>query len=100
MVMTANGEEYVFHSFRRYDFKLTLSQREIFKKIQGGFSWRSVRLLVNFLGGRGPSNFRCCARVWFAHFRHSLLRADRDSSATDAKEWPTPLQRQRAFSSS
>ena len=29
--------EYVFHSFRRYDFKLTLSQREIFKKILGDF---------------------------------------------------------------
>jgi len=29
--------EYLFHSFRRYDFKLTLSQREFFKKILSDF---------------------------------------------------------------
>jgi MerR family transcriptional regulator, redox-sensitive transcriptional activator SoxR len=33
--------EYVFHSFRRYDFKLTLSQREFFKKTVSDF--RSVQ---------------------------------------------------------
>jgi MerR family redox-sensitive transcriptional activator SoxR len=33
--------EYFFHSFRRYDFKLTLSQREFVKKIVSDF--RSVR---------------------------------------------------------
>jgi MerR family transcriptional regulator, redox-sensitive transcriptional activator SoxR len=33
--------EYFFHSFRRYDFKLTLSQREFSKKIMSDF--RGVR---------------------------------------------------------
>ena len=53
-----------------------------------------------FQSGRGPGDFRCRARVWFAHVRHSLLRADRDSPASHAQEWPTPLQQQRPFSSS
>ena len=60
---------------------------------------RSARLLVRFCSGRGPGDFRCRAPVWVAHFRHSLLRADRDSSAAAAKEWSTPLQQQCAFSS-
>src|SRR5207244_7157325 len=83
--------EYISYSFRRYEFKSTLSQRE--------FSWRSARLLVSFWNGRGAGDFRCRARVWFAHLSHSLLRADRDSPAADAQERPAPLQQQCAFSS-
>src|SRR6266478_7984547 len=64
------------------------------------FSVAFALLLIRFQRGRGPGDFRCRARVWFAHLRHSLLRADRDSSAGNAQEWPTPLQQQRAFSSS
>ena len=40
--------EYIFHSFRRYDFKLTLSQREIFKKILRDFRGIQRRTLLAF----------------------------------------------------
>jgi hypothetical protein len=40
--------EYIFHSFRRYNFKLTLSQREIFKKILRDFRGIQPRTLLAF----------------------------------------------------
>src|SRR5262249_26176162 len=55
--------------------------------------------LLDFGSGRRPGDFRCRARIWFAHVRHSLLRADRDSPAADAPKWSTPLRQQRALSS-
>src|SRR5436309_11613643 len=61
------------------------------------FPWRSARLVIRFQSGRGPSDFRRRARVWFAHLRHSLLRADRDSPAGNAQEWSTPLRQQCAL---
>src|SRR5438045_4061900 len=64
-----------------------------------GFPWRSTLLLIRFESGRRPRDFRCRARVWFAHLCYSLLRADRDSAAGNAQEWPTPLRQQCPFSS-
>ena len=40
--------EYFFHSFRRYDFKLTLSQREFFKKNARDFHGVQRRSLLGF----------------------------------------------------
>src|SRR6266404_8452760 len=63
------------------------------------FSVAFALLLIRFQRGRGPGDFGCRARVWFAHLRHSLLRADRDTPAGNAQEWPAPLQQHSAFSS-
>jgi hypothetical protein len=58
-----------------------------------------MRLLVTLWSGRGLGDFRRRARLWFAHFCYSLLRAGRDFPAADAEEWPTSLRQQCAFSS-
>jgi hypothetical protein len=90
--------EYFFHSFRRYDFKSTLSQNEIFKKI--------LRYPRGILGGLLLASgvveklaISEVARVF--GLRTSAIRyyeTDRHSSGADAKEWSTLLQQERSLS--
>src|SRR6266550_4580851 len=89
----------LFSWFSTLRLQVNFKSKGKFRENCDGFPWSLARLVIRFYRGRGPGDFRGRARVWFAHLRHSLLRADRDSPAGNAQEWPTPLRQQCAFSS-